>query len=572
MTPAAAVPERGTGEGMEKTVEKERKLLLSGVVILAFANLCVKIFGFLYKVPLNALLGDEMANINTAYAIYTLLYTVSTAGIPAAVALLVSSARAKGDRQGIATIFRTSMTALLVIGFSMMLLLLLFARPISLWNSGGDSYLCLLAIAPALFFVAAASVFRGYFQGFQRMTPTAVSELIEAAGKMLFGLCFVLLSLRAAGFTTHTAAALSIAGITLGIAAGTVYLALCYRRIQRAGGLPLLAPEQTAPEEKNGGRVLRGLLSVAVPIAVTSAMLNLSALVDSQLMRPLLARYYGDPVLAKAIYSDYSTGAVTLYNMPGVLIYPIAAAIVPYISSSLTLGRKKTAVNTMLSSFRVGALVSLPCALGLSFLATPILSFVFRGDVDMAKNAGPLLSVLAVCVFFAAVLTVTNAILQAVHKEKMPIISVAAGLAVKIAATLGLTVRFGQIGAPLGTLFFFITVVSLNLYFVRKATAVHLPLGTVFFRPFAAAALSVGAASAVFLLLFPHAGNDISLLVSIFLAVALYIPLVFLFGCARKEDLALLPAACRTGGFITRLRQRYALSVKKREKKEKSGQ
>lgn len=556
----------------QKRVEKERKLLLSGVVILAIANLCVKIFGFLYKVPLNAMLGDEMANINTAYAIYTLLYTVSTAGIPAAVALLVSSARAKGDRRGIGTVFRVSMTTLLGIGFFTMLLLLLLARPVSLWNSGGDSYLCLLAIAPALFFVAAASVFRGYFQGFQRMTPTAVSELIEAAGKMLFGLSFVFLALYKVGLTPHTAAALSIGGITLGIAVGTLYLALCYRRAMKGGGLPLLVPERVCEgEEKDGRFVLRRLLSVAVPIALTSAMMNLSTLVDSQLMRPLLEKYYGDATLAKAIYSDYSTGAVTLYNMPGVLIYPIAAAIVPYISSSLALGRTKTAFRTMLSSFRVAALVSLPCALGLSFLATPILQFVFRGDADMAKHAGPLLSVLAVCVFLAAVLTVTNAVLQAVHREKKPILSVAAGLVAKVAATLVFTARFGAIGAPLGTLCFFVTVVAFNLFFVRRETGLRLPLGAVFFRPFAGALLSVGGATAVFLFLLPRIGNSAALLLAIAVALLLYFPLIFFLGAVGKEDLALIPAARRIDDFLRRLREKQFGSVKKREKKEKNG-
>ena len=58
-----------------------------GVLVLTLANLFVKLFGFLYKVPLNRLLGDEMANVNSAYAIYTALYMISTAGIPVAVSV-----------------------------------------------------------------------------------------------------------------------------------------------------------------------------------------------------------------------------------------------------------------------------------------------------------------------------------------------------------------------------------------------------------------------------------------------------------------------------------------------------
>ena len=89
---------------------KERGLLVSGVLILTAANLIVKILGFLYKVPLNALLGDEMANVNAAYAIYTVLFTIATAGVPSAVALLISSARAKGRYEKIAGILHLSLS------------------------------------------------------------------------------------------------------------------------------------------------------------------------------------------------------------------------------------------------------------------------------------------------------------------------------------------------------------------------------------------------------------------------------------------------------------------------------
>ena len=78
---------------MEKARKESRgggKPLVLGVLLLTVANLLVKVFGFLYKVPLNRVLGDEMANVNAAYSVYTLLYMLSTAGIPVAVSVLIS--------------------------------------------------------------------------------------------------------------------------------------------------------------------------------------------------------------------------------------------------------------------------------------------------------------------------------------------------------------------------------------------------------------------------------------------------------------------------------------------------
>ncbi len=532
---------------------KEKSLLVSGVLILTAASLVVKVLGFLYKVPLNALLGDEMANVNAAYAIYTVLYTIATAGVPSAVALLISSARAKGRYERIAEILHISLSVLLGCGFFLSLLLLIFARPLSLWNSGGDSFLCLLGIAPALFFVSASAVFRGYFQGFQRMTPTAVSELIEAGGKTVLGVSFVLLSLKVFHLSAQTAAALSIGGITAGIALGTLYL-FGYYLVSKRKNL-LYTPPSISEEREPRGALLRSLVSLALPIAVTSAMMNLSTLVDAQLMRPLLTSFYGDGALAKSIYSDYSTGALTLYNMPGILIYPIASAIVPYISSAMAKGMHDRAKKTVESAFRTASLIAMPSALGMSLLATPILRLVF-GDEKMAKNTGGLLSILAIAVFFVALLTVSNAVLQALGKERRPLISVGLGLSVKLFCSLFLTARIGEIAAPIGTLAFFAAVVVMNLVFVKRALGVSLSVEKVFLRPFFSAAIAVLGAGVAYRAMSASLGNNLSTLLAVAFAVLLYVPLVFLLRTVEKEDLSLLHLEKKWGRFASKMRKK----------------
>ena len=83
-------------EKTKKNTQTRKGLLFSGVLVLTFASILGKVFGFIYKVPLNNILGDEMANVNAAYAIYTTLYMISTAGIPVAVSMLISENRARG--------------------------------------------------------------------------------------------------------------------------------------------------------------------------------------------------------------------------------------------------------------------------------------------------------------------------------------------------------------------------------------------------------------------------------------------------------------------------------------------
>lgn len=530
----------------QKAHPDEKKLLFSGVLILTAANLLVKICGFLYKVPLNALLGDEMANVNAAYAVYALLYTVSTAGIPSAVSLSVAAARAAGEGRRLSAVFGETRRALYLIGAGCAVGMFLFSPLIARGNSGGDSYLCMLAITPAVFFSAMASVYRGYFQGFQQMTPTAVSELIEAGGKTVLGVGAVLAGKYLFHLPARVTAALSVAGITLGIALGACYLAVAYRR--RDPGKYALPPDLDNRPLPTRGSILRGVFAVALPIAAASAMMNLSALVDSQWMRPLLASFYGDEAKAKAVYSDYSTGALTLVNMPGILIYPIAAAIVPYLSAARARGDGETVRATVLAALRAGALVSLPCAFGMSALSSPLLSLVFPGDADMAANAGALLSVAAYGIFFIAFLTVSHAVLQAVGKERVPLFTVAVSLPVKLLGTFFVTRLWGPVGAPVGTLAFYTAIAACDLYFLGKYAGVSVPVGKTFFRPALASALTAAAALGVRMLVFPALGDRLSTFAAVAVAVPVYLGAVFALGCVGREELALLPFGKKLAG------------------------
>ena len=518
-----------------------------GVLVLTLANIFVKLFGFLYKVPLNRLLGDEMANVNAAYSVYSLLYMISTAGIPVAVSVMISEARSAAKNATVGRIFRISVGSLSVIGAIGTLVMLIFAAPIARANSGGDSYLCLLAIAPALFFVCLSSVFRGYFQGFGLMLPTAVSGMIEAFGKMALGLILVRLVLSSHAENTHLAAGYSVLGITVGIALGTLYLALVYARRKHSGALTVVGNEVVS---ESVSHVTARLLRIAVPIALSAGISGIASLIDAQLMRPLLADYYGDAELAKAVFSDYSTGAVTLFNMPAVLVYPIASAIVPYITAARARGDAVGAGQYVAVGIRLSALISLPAALGMSVLASPILSFLFVGDTDMAEHAGAPLSLLALSVFFLGLLAITNAVLQAYGQQGRPLIAMLCGVLVKIFALYLLTPRLGALAAPLGTLLFYLTAVCINFYYVFRYAMPTVDWYKAFLLPTVSAFLAAVCAYGAYRLF----GTDgaIPLIAAIGGAAIVYFAAVLLLGIVSAEDLALLPRGKRLSAFLIR--------------------
>lgn len=522
--------------------------LRTGVLFLTVANLFVKVLGFVYKVPLNALLGDEMASVNAATAWFAVLYTATAAGIPGALSVSVSRARAMGDRERIRALFSTTLRLLLFVGLLVSLALLLLSRPLS--GEGGDSkaYLCMIAIAPALFFTSATGVLRGFFQGFSNLVPTAVSEVLEALGKAVFGVLLALLSLRVFKKERVTAAALAVFGITLGVILGACYLALLYRRHGRRLLLTVgMAKGREAPRTKEA---LHSVFVIAFPITLGAALMSLSGVLDAQMMRPLLTRYYGDAALAKSLYSDYSTGAVTLYNLPAVLVTPIAAALIPYLSGAQASGREERARRVTAAAIKLAAIVALPSAFGLSAFAAPILSFIFRSDGNMSENAGPALSVLAFCVFFAAILTITSAALQAGRKERLPLIALGVGICVKFLLMRLLVPRVGTIGVPLSTLGFFVTAALFNLLFLLWHSSLRLRWFDSLLRPLLCAFFSIGLGRMSYTGILAHAGADLSLVLTLLLSAALYLAFLIVFRAVGEDELALLPFGKKLSPFF----------------------
>ena len=150
---------------------------MSGVIVLSLSTLIVKVIGLAYKIPMMSLLGAEgMGYFNSAYEIYALLCVISTAGLPVALSMLISAAAERGARRQTKKIYRTAMWTFVVLGALGCLFMTLFAEKLSLFIENPDATASIVAIAPALFFVCVASAVRGYFQGFCRMSPTAISQ------------------------------------------------------------------------------------------------------------------------------------------------------------------------------------------------------------------------------------------------------------------------------------------------------------------------------------------------------------------------------------------------------------
>lgn len=509
-----------------------KKGLISGAIVLALAGAAVKVIGLIYKIPLTNLIKSEgMGYFNSAYTIYTLFYMVSTAGLPVAISMLISSARSVGNRPRVRKIFLVSGVIFLTVGALGSLAMFFFADFFAQMLSNPLAAPSIRAISPTLFFVSVISVLRGYFQGHQYMLPTALSQIAEASGKLIFGLTLASLALKK-GEALETASAGAALGLSLGMGIALfilLFMALFFKSDKYY--------EQIFDRLSAGSlaSIIKGVTCAALPITLSASVLSMSGALDLVVVLRTLKKIGLSSAAANAAYGNYSALALPMLNLPIVFITPIASTAVPYVAGLISRRELKKVSSSVDTSMRLCALISFPCAFGLLSLSLPILEMLF--DDSLALGAAPLLRLLAPSVIFLSFATLTNALLQALGRPLVPLFSMLAGALVKMISGPILIERFSVGGAPISTFFCYFTVCFINFIFIYKRLGERLRVFSLFLRPLAAALSCAAVASVSYALLFGYIGRTLACAVAITLAATVYFAVILLTNYIDKSEM-----------------------------------
>lgn len=516
---------------------------MSGVLILSISNVLQKIIGATLKIPLHGLLGgDGMGYYLIAYTIYVWFYMISTAGLPVAISIMISDSRARGNFREANKIFGITMRFFMVIGLSGSLIMIFGSKLFASLYKQEGAYLAIMALAPTLFFVCISSALRGYFQGYQLMLPTAISQLIEALGKMTIGITLAIVTINQ-GFGSDVTAAATVMGLTVGVFIGMIFLIVFKLRFKPDPyDAEFVRPDSDMMEVRGWKTIAKSLFMIAIPITLSASIMSFTSIIDGIIISRQLQSLGYNADIARAMMGDYSAQAVTMWNVPPALIYPISYSIIPLISAAIKLGQTERVKNVMNSAIKVVALIALPCSIGMSVLAEPILKLVFT-DQTAAESVAPLLSVLSLSIFFIAMVAITNAILQVHHYERKPIISMIAGSIAKIIFSYILigSPSIELFGAPISTFICYLIIMLVNFYFVARYVGLIPNVRVVLVKPLVSAIICGAAALGSYKLLELVIHPKIATLCAIGFAALVYGVFIFLIGAVTRDDLMLLP-------------------------------
>ncbi len=512
------------------------------------ASLIVKVIGAFFQIPLQNMIGGEESPafglFSAAYRIYTAMLIISTVGLPAALSKMVAEATACGREREVRRIVRVAAGIFVPVGVLATVVLFFGAGTFAGWIKNPDARLAVMAIAPSVAMVAIISVFRGYYQGRANMVPTAVSQVIEAMGKLFAGLGLAYYA-KQNGMDDSVVAALTVLGVTLGevVAAGYMMIQAGISR-RRSERVQLLSDAVRPTRE-----LVKTLLSLSIPITISSAVMSLTDLIDvaliaARLQSPAVGMTAEAATTAYGIY----TGTVNFFNLPQTLITALAVSVLPTIASARASQNFTKVSKTMGTAMRLTMIITLPAGAGFLLLSGPILRMFY--SVGVSEQGGPLMAMLGFAVPAVALVAVTNATLQAFGRIDLPLISMFLGAVVKMLGDYYLigNPEFGILGAPISTAVCYWLIALLNLFHIARLSHALPPLGKTVGRPLAAT-IGMGAATylshTVLLRVLDTAPgtllDKLATLIAIAVAAVVYVVLLLLLRAVEREDVLLLP-------------------------------
>ncbi|HWS28574.1 MAG TPA: polysaccharide biosynthesis protein [Clostridia bacterium] len=535
-------------------MEKRSNSFVKGAAILAIAGLIVKIIGAFFRIPLaNAVGPVAMSYYEIVYGYYAWLLVISSSGLPTAISKTVSERVTLGDYYGARAVFKDSLVLMTLIGVITAPIMFFGADALAGLSTLTKASLSFRALAPSLFFVSIMCAYRGYLQGMQQMTGTAVSQIAEQVGKLVVGLY---LAIRLLPRGPEYAAMGALIGVTISEFLGLAVIWLFYmsKRNQFARAL-----KRSDRRIYKRGAFMKALLLIAIPITIGASISPLTGIMDGILIVSTLKNLGFNVEAAQTAYSLLRTNVTTLVNMPGVLTMALAMSLVPAISAYVAKKDFKRAKVAARLGMKLALIIGLPCAVGLFVLSKPVLLLLYPSLTGSQLSlASELLKTASVGVIFLSLVQSMTGVIQGLGKPSIPVFNLFIGFVLKVVVML-ILMNIPSIniqGAAVSTVVCYAFAgIADTVYTVRK-TGMRLDIFDSLVKP-AAASLVMGLAASVINNLLEAAGHErLGAIVGVLVGVLIYAALMLLLGMFSPEELDMIPGGNKIRALLKRFQKR----------------
>lgn len=528
----------------EQTETKGGSTFFGGAAILAAGILLVKIISMVYKMPLVNMLGSGYTDFTTAFNIFNILLMISTAGIPVAMSKMISEANATGRQNQTHKVFRVAFLFFTAFGLVCSLIMFAGAQAFADLMNDSKAVYCIQVLAPSVALVSMLAAFRGYAQGHRNMTPSSVSQIIEAVFKLIIGLTLAWYLIAILGKDDSIGAAGAIVGVTVSEVVAVIYMLVDFL-ITRSK-----EPRGIKDRPDSSKKILKTCLALAIPITLTSSSTSIITAVDNALvMGRLQSALHMGLDEARGLMSNY-TGVQTVYQIPAALMVAITASVIPAVTTCFTRKDRRGAAKIVGSAYKTAAMIAFPSGIGMLVLGKPIVMLLFHSlDADIAGN---ILSILGVANIFVCMMLVSNSVLQSHGVLNLPIFTMLIGGIIMVFFDYFVVAipSINIYGSPIGTCICFGITCILDLLIVRRVVR-RCPSFVSMFGKVMVASAAMGAATyGAYFVVNKVLGNTLAVAVAMVVAMVVYLGMILVLRVITKDDLSLMPKGDKIGRLL----------------------
>ena len=449
---------------------------VEGTVIATAIIVLVKILGMLYVIPFYAIVGTRGGALYSyGYNIYLLFLGVSSAGLPDAIAKIISEYNALGYEDAKRRAYKIGRNLILSISVISFLVLMVFAEEIGMFIIGklenGNTYkdiaFVVRCVAPSVLLIPFLSITKGYLQGHNFIAASSMSQLIEQVVRILTILVGSYLVVKVFEGTISLAIGIAMSGAFFGGLFAYLYLKYAINKNKKELGLK----EKTEEDKITNKEITKKIFKYAIPFIVISIVTSVYNSTDQILVLRTLEYLKFDADTVEFCASAISTWSPKICMIINAMAMGMSMSLVPTIVSAYAKKDYQEVERRINQSLNMIVFISLPLSIGLNFL-----SYSFWTSFYGYSNiGGTILKVTAFSALFGNLYMIVSTICQSLNKYSAVYKISAAGFVLNALLDVPIMLLYNKIGLPVylgsitASIIGFSTSTLVGLALIRKS-------------------------------------------------------------------------------------------------------
>ncbi|AEV95445.1 putative polysaccharide biosynthesis protein [Pediococcus claussenii] len=433
-------------EGQKVTSSKSQ--MLEGSVWMTAGSIFSRILGAVYIIPWVIWFGVYSNQANALYAkgynIYSLFLIAAIAGIPSAIAKQVSHYNALNEFALGQRLYKRGL--LLSVGSGIVCALILFYGAPFL-SAGSESVVPVLhALAWAVLIIPTMSLTRGFFQGYQEMGPSAISQFVEQLARVGYMLVTAYLIMGVHHGDWVFAVSQSTFAAFIGAIGGFLVLGWYFLKYRKR--LKTLAQASSNELVVSTGDLYREIIAQAIPFIIIGSAITIFQLIDQYTFFKIMqmtSSYTTD--ILNTMYAIFAFNANKLVMIVISLASAMAVTSVPLLSEAKTRGDSRAISQQVTEAISLFSFLMIPAALGMAAIAQPAYTLFYH----FSGVGTAILEFNSYVAIVLGVFTVISAIMQGIGENKLAVRYFLYGVIIKFIAQIPLVMAFSAIGSLMST-------------------------------------------------------------------------------------------------------------------------